>query len=62
MIDDDDAMFATLIAPGGLIGLLIVIAFWWAACHNKEECSQRKCDTGAPVLLKGECLCVEKVK
>jgi len=62
MIDDDDVTLWVLGGPGGIFGLLIFIFMMYAACENTKECSQKKCDHGSPVLMKHECLCVEKAK
>jgi hypothetical protein len=65
MIDDDDVDFAVLAWPSGgwvlaIIGAIVIIALLVVVERNKEECAAKHCDRGNPMLIKHECLCVEK--
>lgn len=62
MIDDSDADFALLAGGnmGGWIGaivLLLAVALYFIACQNKDECAQKHCDAGKPVLAHHQCVC-----
>ena len=46
----------------GTILSVLAIVFAVKACDAKEDCSHRKCATGTPMLIKGECVCTEKAK
>jgi hypothetical protein len=62
MIDDSDVDFAVLAAPGGIVGVIIILVVAYFACTNKEDCMKRHCDRGHPVLTAHECLCLESAK
>lgn len=62
MIDDSDGDFAALASIGtpgwlGLLIFLVAIGLWFVACQNKDECAQKHCDTGKPVLAHHQCVC-----
>lgn len=66
MIDEDDALLATVLASDSAFGpvsgfvVLVFLGFiWWGACHDKAECQQMHCAHGAPVIVAHECACVE---
>jgi len=67
MLDDDDAMFATLAwQPTSLLGLvvggIILALIWFQACSNAGECGKRHCEHGKPQLVKHECICTERAE
>ncbi len=69
MIDDDDVLVGMVLAPEKeshmfwqilwLIAFALILIF---AFINTSECEAKKCNTGKPMLLKGECVCVESAK
>jgi hypothetical protein len=42
--------------------LVIGLIFAVKSCEFKDDCSHMKCNTGSPIVMKGECICVEKAK
>ncbi len=66
MTDDDDVMWAVILGPDGarwwisLIFIAILIGLWVVVSNNHAECAKMQCEKGQPVLMKHECLCVEK--
>jgi len=67
MLDNDDSNFFTLIAlgSGGWIFwplVFIAIAVAVTVAQNEDECTERKCATGEPVLVEGECRCLERAQ
>lgn len=68
MIDEDDAMWVTVLMPSGggpfgfLFAVTVIALVWWKACSNEDACSHRHCDRGSPVLMHHECLCVENAR
>ena len=66
MIDDEDVEIAVVGLDGGgtVVGtvvVLLVVAFLaWRASVNDEDCSKHRCAHGAPKLMQGECICIEK--
>lgn len=62
MIDGSDAdtlWLASFLTPGGagVLLFLIAIAVAYVACQNNDECAQKHCDTGKPVLTHHQCVC-----
>lgn len=64
MVNDDDVMWAALLAPspttffGGLVLLTVLVCLALAAWSNDRECASCSCATGHAVLLKHECVCL----
>lgn len=69
MIDDDDVDVAAATWPAGglfvaLLGLAVIALLWYLADVNKAECAARVCKnlSSRPMVVKGECLCVERAE
>lgn len=66
MTDDDDVLLAVVLFPEGsrwwisLIAITILIVLVLVVSDNRAECTKMHCESGAPVLMNHECLCVEK--
>lgn len=42
--------------------LIIGCIFAYKACIFEDECSHKKCSTGTPMVVRGECLCTERAR
>jgi hypothetical protein len=68
MLDNDDASLIALLWPtgGGLTGFIVFVAvvciLMAIVSANEDDCSKQVCEAGAPSLVDGECLCVQKAK
>jgi hypothetical protein len=67
MLDSDDAESFFLMAlftngPAGIVLLVIALAVAYAVSQNEDECANRHCDHGEPVLMENECRCVENAR
>lgn len=68
MIDDDDVSDFALFFPvvgtiTAIIFIIGIIGLTYISCVNEKECNQKTCNGDIkPMLIKGECLCVEKAK
>ena len=67
MFDDDDDFYV----GGGtgpinkwvaLIGIIILVVVIVASSSKKEECYKKSCTVGDPVLIRGDCLCIESAQ
>lgn len=60
MMDGDDLEFAALVAPAGILGLIIVIVVAIIVWNNEVDCSKMSCADGKQArLMENACLCVE---
>jgi len=52
-----------LVVPAAMF-LVFVLVFWWAASSRQsDECAKRTCsDNRTPMVMCGECVCVEMAR
>jgi len=71
MIDFEDVEIVAIAGDGGrgcgpigaILFLVLVIAFFFIALSNSDECSKKHCSNGStPRLQNHSCQCVEEAK
>lgn len=57
-----DALLLTSLCIFLIAAIIVVIVASLSVYSNKQECYKMSCDRGEPVLIEGDCRCVEKAK
>jgi hypothetical protein len=60
----DFALLAIIFNHPILVFIFVAFAIIFAikACRQEEDCAQRSCQSGNPMVVKGECICAEGAK